>query len=149
MPAYTAKSKVEDLLPSSLPSAITDSDFTEWIADASAEVDGEVGRDFPLLESGQKFEDYPDTPLQIELCARWLAASFGYARIKEINRASSDLDSEAKYRRMAEGKLKRIREGEIDVFGGAGEELDADAPAGVVVTARTQIFTATELDKFS
>jgi len=148
MPSYTVKSKLESRLPPDLPDDITDADFAEWIEDASKEVDGEVGVNFPVLDSGSKFEDYPDTPFQIQLCAYWLAMSNALERLQEIQQIGAELDDEDTYRKRAMDKLTKIRRGDIDVFGADGEDAATDTPLGIAVEARTQIFTATELAKF-
>lgn len=148
MPAYTTKAKVEELLPSALPAAITDADFTQWIDDASSEVDDEVGTAFPLLDSGQKFVDAPNTPRAIEQCARWLAGANAFTKLKVVNRTQGGLTQGDRYRQMAEAKLGRIRRGEIDVYGTDGEDLATESAATLVVSTRMQQFTETELDKF-
>ena len=148
MPAYTTKAVLEGLLPSNLPAEITDAVFAEWIADASAEVDAEVGPDFPVQDSGQKFTDAPGAPSEIERCARWLAGHYGYMRLKELNRSRDVPTNAERYRGWAEAKLRKIRNGEIDLRDSAGEELDTDAPAGMTVEARDQIFTSDVLDLY-
>lgn len=126
MPTYTTTSRVDDLLPSSLPATIDSDDKAQWVADASAMVDGMVGPKYPIQSSGQKFADITDspaTPAWIELCARWLAAYFGYLKLKEINKASKSVGMGATYYKLATEHLKQIREGEIDLYDSAGADL--------------------------
>ncbi len=145
--AYTTQARVEELLPSSISSTIKAA-IPGWITDASREVDGEVGPDYPMGEAGQKFADQPDTPFEIEQCARWLAGHYAYIKIKEVSRASEPFTQGELYRKWAMDKLAKIRRGEIQVFGEEGADLAEDAPAGVSVAARTQVFTQTELDRY-
>lgn len=145
--AYTTQAKVEELLPGSISSTLKAA-ILGWIADASREVDGEVGPDYPMGDTGQKFADQPDTPFEVELCARWLAGHYAYIKIKEVSRAAEPFTQGELYRKWAMEKLGKIRKGEIQVFGDEGADLAEDAPAGVSVSARSQVFSQTELDKY-
>lgn len=148
--AYTSKADVAELLPANLPAAITDADYTSWITRASKEVDIGVGREYPVRADlgGQKFEDQPDTPHVVKLVATWLAASWGFARIKEVNRAPNQMSGEEKYRKWAEMKLEAVRSGEIDVYDGAGEDVGTAAVAPLAVAGRDAVFTADVLGRF-
>ena len=136
MPTYTTSAKVDELLPSSLPAAIDADDKARWIADASSIVDGRVGRRFAVLSSGQKFADITDspaTPPQIELCARWLAAYFGFAALRELNKGKGPSQGSSYYR-LAMDTLKEIRAGNVDVF-------DSD---GADAAGSSQLWSSTE-----
>ena len=130
MPTYTTTSNLEDILPASLPATITTALKNQWIADASAMVDGQVGPRFPMLSTNQKFADITDspaTPAWIELCSRWLAAYFAFLKLKEVNKTEK-LPSQAKtYFDQANKFLEQIRAGKLDVLDSAGADLAASA----------------------
>lgn len=118
MPIYTNSTNVLALLPSSLPSEVTDYTAADITA-ASQLVESGVGPRFPFnYESGaQKFPDItssPATPGIIELVARYMAASLQYIRLKESVGENEQTFAE-KYRNLAEEKLEEIRNGEITV----------------------------------
>lgn len=127
MPTYTTTTQVEAILPT-LPASITSADKARWIADASGMVDEEVGRRYPVQSTGQKFADISDspaTPVGIELCARWYAAYFAFLQLREINK-SDELNSRAStYFKLAQNRLKMIRQGEIPLHDSTGAELDS------------------------
>ena len=123
MPAYASVTDVENLLPSSLPAAITTAHKNQWIADASAMVDGMVGHRFPMLSTSQKFADSPSAPAWIELATRWLAGYFGFLRLREINKSDKTPSQATNYYKLANDSLEKIRDGKIDIYDAAGADL--------------------------
>jgi len=117
MPVYTTAAKVKSELPDSLPSGWEAANMTTLIADASGQVEDLVGPSYAFTQesNAQKFPEItsdPATPAMIEYCARLLAASMGYANLKEQNKLSGK-DLETKLRTKAQNYLQQIREGEI------------------------------------
>lgn len=146
---YTARAAVEHLLPSNLPRAVGDADFERWIANACREIDAEVGRDYPVLASGWKFDAQPDTPPTIAQIAQWLSASHAYGELKEINRVGTNQKTgEEKYRSLAMEKLTRIRRGEIEVESAGGQPLDTESPSPILTLPPTPQFVGETLDQF-
>lgn len=141
MSTYTTTARVDELLPGTLPAAITSADKTRWVSDASAIVDGRVGARFPVLGTGQKFADITDspaTPPQIELCARWLGAYFGFVALREINKGKAPSQGSGYYK-LAVDTLKDIREGKVDVYDATG----VDAAGTTVLWSSTEDRDAT------
>ena len=142
MAAYTTTTLLGYLMPSPLPSDVTAGMQAQWIADASAYVDGMVGKRYPMLGDGQKFADITDspaTPALIELCARWVAAHYGWLKLGEINR--TEATNATKYLEMADDKLKAIREGEADIYSAAGADLATAETAYSTTEDRDPTFT--------
>ena len=125
MAAYTTQTNVELELPNSGDFA-ADMDaayFTAQIKAASGLVDAKVGHAFARnFENGtQKFPDHgadPGPPTEIELAARWYAASFAYLKLGPLNRFGPEgeqTNHAQRYQEMADDLLKQIREGELDL----------------------------------
>jgi hypothetical protein len=117
MPTYTTEEKVLDELPSNLPTNFATNYMDEFISDGSGQVETLVGPgyNFSYESSTQKFPNIsssPATPEMIEYCARLIAASLAYAKLKEGNKLSGK-DLETKLRAKAENNLESIREGRI------------------------------------
>lgn len=123
MAAYTLVADVLTMLPATLPSGVTLAHQTRWITDASAIVDSLVGQRFPMLSTHQKFADAPSAPPMIEVCARWMAAYFGFIELREINQSGTLPGQATSYHKMALDALEGIRKGEIDIYSSAGVDL--------------------------
>ena len=146
--AYTTRPAVEQILPQGLPGRIDGGYFARWIENAGREIDAEVGGEFAVQSSGWKFASVPDTPPIIALIAQWLAASFAFSEIREINRGARDeRGSEEIYRARALEKLARIRRGEIEVESATGEDL-ATSPSPITTLAPTPQFAGIPLSYF-
>ena len=107
-------------------------------------VDGMVGPKYPMLGTLQKFADSPSAPAWIELCARWLAAYFGFVQLREINKTDKLPTQASMYFKMAQAALKDIRKGDIDVFDAAGAEMASSAEAYSTTENRDATFTTGE-----
>ena len=123
MPVYIDLESVKNKLPASLPSSLDDPRINELIEEASEECDDEVGPRYARkYESNtQKFpdeDDTPDTPATIKLCALWLTLSRCYEELGEENRGvegGRHKPNKIYYRELAEEKLEKIRNGDIDL----------------------------------
>lgn len=145
MPTYTTTTNLEIHLPAGLPASITTAMKTQWIADASALVDALVGPRYPMLSTGQKFPNIsasPATPPLIELCARWLAAHYGFLKLGEINRSEPTMAT--KYLEMARAQLQEIREGEANIYDSTGADLASAETAWSSTKDRDAVFTVGE-----
>ena len=140
MPSYTTTTAIENILPSSLPAAITAADKTAWVEDASAIVDSSVGPKFPMLSTNQKFADSTSSPALIELCTRWLGAYFGFLRLREISTSDSEPKQAGKYYKLAMDTLKAIREGKLDIYDAAGADLASAEQAYITNEGRDPTF---------
>ena len=137
---YTSRTEVESLglVPGKYPwsDAVADEKYNTWVRNASREIDSEVGVDYPVLESGWKFNSPPDTPQPVVLAASWLVASYALAALGVNARAGNSPPMWVQYRGMANAKIRGIRDKKIDLFGDEGSELDTATPSPVVVSAR-------------
>jgi len=146
MASYTSTTNVEALLPSSLPSAIEAADKARWISDASAMVDGLVGPRFPMLSTHQKFADSPSAPALIELCARWLAAYFGFLQLREINKTDKVPSQATQYRKLAEDYLAQIAAGKASIYSSAGADLGSEELVDSTTVDRDPVFERGEYE---
>lgn len=133
MPTYTLEANVNRHLPGTLPSEVTDEVATD-IAAASEVVEANCGSRYGLnYKTGtQKFPDIgdsPATPAIIELCARWLAASYQLDRFSDQVKEGKITRSE-KLEKKAMNQLNKIKEGEVQVFV-SGSEIGSSNLAGV------------------
>lgn len=141
MATYTTSAKVAIHLPDDVPAAVS-ARVDDDITDASAIVDGAAGSRFPLSYGGsvQRFPDITDspaTPALIELCARWYAASFQWARMGQSAVDGEQTEAE-KFEKKAEALLERIRNGEVAVT------IDgADPGSSALEAVQDEIYDAT------
>jgi len=116
MPLYTTFDKVSAQLPDDIPEGVA-AKIDADIADASDEVDAWLHR-YPLAYASntQRFPEIsatPGTPAVVEQCARDLATSMAYIRLKQIGSGDGKLAKD--YRDMAEGRLEKIQKGILEV----------------------------------
>ena len=127
MPTYCTDARLTEELLDDMPSEITTAYRSTQITDASSEIDALVGSLFPLAysTSTQKFPDAtssPATPIVIQKCCVWLAASYCWTKQFAISRMSTqDTDPAERYRGFVTnpegtGLIDKIRSGELEVI---------------------------------
>lgn len=134
---YTSRAEVESqgLVPGKYPwsDAVADEKYSTWVRNASSEIDSEVGMDYPVLPSGRKFEQHPDTPQPVVLAASWLVASYALTALGVNARVGDSPPMWVQYRNMAEKKIRGIRDKKVDLFGDESAELDTAVLSPVTV----------------
>lgn len=155
MPTYTDSTAVLNELPASPPSSVTDKTAVD-IASASAMVESLSGPRFSLsYKSGiQKFPDITDSPATPEIikqAATFLAASYQYQRLEQVNR-NKEGTATVRYEERAMKLLEDIREGRAAVYLSDGTRLGSSLLDHVEDSYYQdridpkEIFNATDLD---
>lgn len=133
---YATADDVQTYLVSTIE--VEDDEMDKAIAAAAVEVDDGVGPQYPRVERGNwKFKDHPDTPRMITTLTTWLAVSI----ILGVRQVQSDdarqLTDEEKFRRRAEDRLQKIRDGVIVV---APVDTESDDEGALIVSKSTRVF---------
>lgn len=132
---YTSRAEIESRgYDPMLKRELEDMEFMGWIADASHDLDSEVGEDYPMQETGFRFDAYPNTPPIIAMVATWLAQAYMLESLGEVTRESSGPSASERLYDRAMKKLADIRERKAPVYSRAGVRIDTALPAPVSVS---------------
>ena len=117
--AYITPEQIMLAVPLDFPDRATTNDFEvmrQWITRADGHTDAGVGPGFPVLESGRRFKDAPDTPVLIQECSLNRALSYAYEYLQIFSQVGVSYETIREYRNEANNTLKAIREEDLNPF---------------------------------